>query len=34
MTKYKGNILDYKETLKSKVLKDNQKRQKEMNRPK
>ena len=30
VTKWKGNILDYKEHLKTKVLKDNQKRQKEM----
>ncbi|KAJ8687856.1 hypothetical protein QAD02_023651 [Eretmocerus hayati] len=30
VTKWQGNILDYKEHLKSKVLKDNQKRQKDM----
>lgn len=30
VTKWQGNILDYKEHLKSKILKDNQKRQKEL----
>ncbi|XP_058792505.1 ATP-binding cassette sub-family F member 2 [Phymastichus coffea] len=30
VTQWRGNILDYKEHLKSKVIKDNQKRQKEM----
>lgn len=35
VTKWEGNILDYKEHLKSKILKDNQKRQKDlMNRGK
>lgn len=30
VTKWQGNILDYKEHLKTKVLKDNQQRQKEI----
>lgn len=30
VTKWQGNILDYKEHLKLKILKDNQKRQKEL----
>ncbi|KOX73379.1 ATP-binding cassette sub-family F member 2 [Melipona quadrifasciata] len=34
VTKWSGNILDYKEHLKTKVLSDNQKRQKEMHRNK
>ncbi|XP_003403104.1 ATP-binding cassette sub-family F member 2 isoform X2 [Bombus vosnesenskii] len=34
VTKWSGNILDYKEHLKTKVLSDNQKRQKEMHRSK
>lgn len=34
ITKWSGNILDYKEHLKNKVLNDNQKRQKDMNRGK